>query len=171
MNEAHAGVGSVSFTTCTMLQSMMGTKTARVAYRGTAPSLNDLVAGQVDFGCDQIVNVVSQIQAGTIKAYAIATPERSEVLKDVPTTKEAGLPEFRVSAWNAIFAPRNTPAEAVAKLNGALVAARAGSRCGRCCTPWCGHGDRWLPCSPRRSTGPRQTARSAAAGPPPCRDR
>jgi putative tricarboxylic transport membrane protein len=123
VNEAHAGVGSVSFTTCTMLQSMIGTKTARVAYRGTAPSLNDLVAGQVDFGCDQIVNVVSQIQAGSIKAYAIATPERAEVLKDVPTTKEAGLPEFQVSAWNAIFAPKGTPAEVVAKLNGALVAA------------------------------------------------
>jgi putative tricarboxylic transport membrane protein len=123
VNEAHAGVGSVSFTTCTMLQSMIGTKTGRVAYRGTAPSLNDLVAGQVDFGCDQIVNVVSQIQAGSIKAYAIATPERAEVLKDVPTTKEAGLPEFQVSAWNAIFAPKDTPPEVVAKLNGALVAA------------------------------------------------
>jgi tripartite-type tricarboxylate transporter receptor subunit TctC len=123
VNEAHAGVGSVSFTTCTMLQSMIGTKTGRVAYRGTAPSLNDLVAGQVDFGCDQIVNVVSQIQAGSIKAYAIATPERAEVLKDVPTTKEAGLPQFEVSAWNAIFAPKGSPPEVVAKLNGALVAA------------------------------------------------
>jgi tripartite-type tricarboxylate transporter receptor subunit TctC len=122
VNEAHAGVGSVSFTTCTMLQSMIGTKTGRVAYRGMAPSLNDLVAGQVDFGCDQIVNIVSQVQAGTIKAYAIATPERAEVLKDVPTTKEAGLPEFQVSAWNAIFAPKGTPADVVAKLNGALVA-------------------------------------------------
>jgi putative tricarboxylic transport membrane protein len=123
VNEAHAGVGSVSFTTCTMLQSLIGTKTARVAYRGTAPSLNDLVAGQVDFGCDQIVNVVTQIQAGSIKAYAIATPERAEVLNDVPTTKEAGLPEFQVSAWNAIFAPKGVPAEVVAKLNTALVKA------------------------------------------------
>src|SRR5262252_8137460 len=109
VNEAHAGVGSVSFTTCTMLQSIIGTKTARVAYRGTAPSLNDLVAGQVDFGCDQIVNVVSQVQAGTVKAFAVASPQRSAVLKDVPTTKEAGLPEFQVSAWNAVFAPKDTP--------------------------------------------------------------
>ena len=59
----HAGVGSVSFTTCTLLQSIMKTKTARVAYRGTGPVLNDLVGGQVDFACDQIVNLVSQIQA------------------------------------------------------------------------------------------------------------
>jgi len=123
VNEAHAGVGSVSFTTCTMLQSILGTKTARVAYRGTGPSLNDLVAGQVDFGCDQIVNVVSQVQAGTIKAYAVASPQRSAVLKDVPTTKEAGLPEFQVSAWNAVFAPKDTPKDVMAKLNGALVKA------------------------------------------------
>jgi tripartite-type tricarboxylate transporter receptor subunit TctC len=123
VNEAHAGVGSVSFTTCTMLQSILGTKTARVAYRGTAPSLNDLVAGQVDFGCDQIVNVVSQVQAGTIKAFAVASPQRSAVLKDVPTTKEAGLPEFQVSAWNAVFAPKDTPKDVMAKLNGALVKA------------------------------------------------
>jgi putative tricarboxylic transport membrane protein len=123
VNEGHAGVGSVSFTTCTMLQSLMGTKTARVAYRGTGPVLNDLVGGQVDFACDQIVNLVPQIQAGTIKAYGIATVERADVLKDVPTTKEGGLPEFEVSAWNALFAPKGTPPEVVAKLNGALVEA------------------------------------------------
>ena len=58
-----------------------------------------------------------------IKALAIATAQRSDVLKDVPTTKEAGLPDFQVSAWNAIFAPKGTPATAVAKLNAALVAA------------------------------------------------
>jgi tripartite-type tricarboxylate transporter receptor subunit TctC len=123
VNEGHAGVGSVSFTTCTMLQSLMGTKTARVAYRGTGPVLNDLVGGQVDFACDQIVNLVPQIQSGTIKAYGIATAERAEVLKDVPTTKEGGLPEFEVSAWNALFAPKGTPPEVVAKLNAALVEA------------------------------------------------
>ena len=123
VNEGHAGVGSVSFTTCSLLQSLMGTKTARVAYRGTAPVLNDLVAGQVDFACDQIVNLVPQIHAGSIKAFAIATANRSSVLKDVPTTKEAGLPEYQVSAWNAVFAPKGTPPEVVARLNRALDAA------------------------------------------------
>ena len=97
LNEAHAGVGSVSHTTCTLLQSIIGAKFTRVAYRGTGPALNDLVGGQVDFSCDQIVNLVPQIQAGTIKAIAIATPERSPSLPDVPTTKEAGLPEYEVS--------------------------------------------------------------------------
>jgi len=121
--EAHAGVGSVSHTTCTLLQSIMGTKTARVAYRGTAPTLNDLVAGHVDFGCDQIVNVAPHIQGGTIKAFGIATAERSAAMKDVPTTREGGLPEFEVSAWLALFAPKDTPQNVVAKLNDALVKA------------------------------------------------
>ena len=120
VTEAHAGIASVSHTTCTMFLGMTGAKPTRVAYRGTGPALNDLVAGQVDMGCDQIVNLVPQIQAGTIKAYAIATPERSPALPNVPTTKEAGLPEFEVSAWNAMFAPKNTPKEIVARLNDAL---------------------------------------------------
>jgi tripartite-type tricarboxylate transporter receptor subunit TctC len=123
LNEAHAGVGSVSHTTCTLLHSILGVQPNRVAYRGTGPALNDLVAGQVDYMCDQIVNLTPQIQGGTIKAYAIATAERNPALPNVPTTKEAGLPEFQVSAWNAIFAPKGTPKDVVAKLNDALVKA------------------------------------------------
>jgi tripartite-type tricarboxylate transporter receptor subunit TctC len=125
LNEAHAGTGSVSFTTCTLFNSLVGAKPTRVAYRGTGPALNDLVAGQVDYMCDQIVNLVPQIQAGTIKAYAVAMAERSPALPEVPTTKEAGLPEFQVTAWNAIFAPKGTSKEIVTKLNGALVKALA----------------------------------------------
>jgi len=125
LNEAHAGVGSVSWTTCTLFNSLVGAKPTRVAYRGTGPALNDLVAGQVDYMCDQIVNLVPQIQAKTIKAYAVALPERSPALPDVPTTKEAGLPEFQVSAWNAVFAPKGTPPEIAKKLSGALLQALA----------------------------------------------
>ena len=124
LSQAHAGVGSVSFTTCTLLNAQLGVKHHRVvAYRGTGPSLNDLVGGQVDYMCDQIVNLVAQIKGGAIKAYAVATPERSPALPDVPTTKEAGLPEYQVSAWNALFAPKGTPPEIVALLNDALVKA------------------------------------------------
>jgi len=123
LNEAHAGVGSVSFTTCSLLNSILGIKPTRVPYQGTGPALNDLVGGQVDYMCDQIVNLTPQIQAGSIKAYAIATEKRSPALPDVPTTKEGGLPEFQVSAWNALFAPKGTPKEVVTKLNGALVKA------------------------------------------------
>ena len=110
LNEAHAGVGSVSFTTCAFFNSLIGAKPTRVVYRGTGPALNDLVSGQVDYMCDQIVNLVPQIQAGTIKAYGVALPQRSPALPDVPTTKEGGLPEFQVSAWNAIFAPKGDAA-------------------------------------------------------------
>jgi putative tricarboxylic transport membrane protein len=123
VTEAHGGIGSIAHVTCALLQSITGTNTARVAYRGTGQSMSDLVAGQVDFGCDQITNVVPQIQAGAIKAFVIASAERSSALKDVPTAAEAGMPEFKVSAWQALFAPSGTPQDVVAKLNEALVQA------------------------------------------------
>ena len=123
LNEAHAGTGSVAFTTCSLFNLLTGARPTRIAYRGTGPALNDLVAGQVDYMCDQIVNLVPQIQAGTIKAYAVALPARSPAIPNVPTTREAGLPEFEVTAWNALFAPKGTPKEIVGKLNAALVKA------------------------------------------------
>ena len=123
VNQAHAGVGSVSFTTCLLLSAQLGIKPTAVAYRGTGPALNDLVGGQVDYMCDQIVNLVEQINGGAIRAYGIATADRSPVLPNVPTTKEGGLPEYQVSAWNAVFAPKGTPKEIVTKLNTTLSAA------------------------------------------------
>jgi tripartite-type tricarboxylate transporter receptor subunit TctC len=124
ISQAHAGVGSVSFTTCMLLTSQLGVKHHRVvAYRGTGPALNDMVGSQVDYMCDQIVNVIEQIRGGAIKAYAIATAERSPALPDVPTTTQAGLPDYQVSAWNALFAPKGTPKEIVTKLNETLIAA------------------------------------------------
>ncbi len=121
VNQAQAGIGSTSFTTCTLLKAQLGVpKINEVAYKGTGPALNDLVAGQVDFMCDQITNLAPQIQAGTIKALAIATAERSPVLPDVPTTKEAGFPDFQISGWNGILAPKGLPADVQAKLVDAL---------------------------------------------------
>ncbi|PZU93449.1 MAG: hypothetical protein DI527_06255 [Chelatococcus sp.] len=121
MNEAHAGVGSVSWTTCTLLKGQLGVpKLNAVAYRGTGPALNDLVSGQIDFMCDQIVSVSEQVKAGSIKAYAIASEARSPALPNVPTTKEAGLPEYQIEAWNGIAAPKGTPKEVVDRLVDAL---------------------------------------------------
>ena len=125
VNQAQAGVGSVSHSTGVLFDSVLGVKPTLVAYRGTGPALNDLMSGQVDFMTDQIVNVAPQISGGNIRAYAIATPERSPALPDVPTTKEAGLPDYEVSAWNAVFAPKGLPSEVNAKLVGALRAALA----------------------------------------------
>jgi tripartite-type tricarboxylate transporter receptor subunit TctC len=120
LNMAHAGVGSVSFTTCLLLNSIMGVKPTQIPFQGTGPALNALVGGQVDYMCDQIVNVVPQIKAGNIKAYAIGTPARNAALPGVPTAKEAGLPEFQASAWNALFAPKGTPKPMLDKLSAAL---------------------------------------------------
>jgi tripartite-type tricarboxylate transporter receptor subunit TctC len=120
LNMAHAGVGSVSFTTCLLLNHILKVKPTSIPFQGTGPSMNALIGGQVDYMCDQIVNAVPQIQGGTIKAYAIATDKRDQSLPNVPTTKEAGLPEYQASAWNALFAPKDTPKEIVARLSAAL---------------------------------------------------
>ncbi len=121
INQANAGVGSTSFTTCVLFKAIAGLpKINEVAYKGTGPALNDLVAGQVDFMCDQITNLAPQITAGNVKGLAIATPERSPALPDVPTTKEAGLGDFQISGWNAIFGPKDMPADIQAKLADAL---------------------------------------------------
>ncbi len=123
INNANAGSGSVSHITCILLHEMLKIDPNSVPYRGTGPALTDLVSGKVDYLCDQIVSVSSQVSGGAVKGLAIATPERSPSLPDVPTTKEAGLPDFQVSAWNAVFAPKGTPADVAAKLNDALVKA------------------------------------------------
>ncbi|KYK47555.1 tripartite tricarboxylate transporter substrate binding protein BugD [Bradyrhizobium diversitatis] len=123
VNAAHAGVGSVSHVSCELLHSILDIKPVGVPFNGTGPAMNALVAGQVDYMCDQIVNAVPQINAGTIKAYAIATPERNPSLPNVPTTAEAGLPKFQAQAWNAIFAPKGTSPAIVASLNAAAVKA------------------------------------------------
>jgi tripartite-type tricarboxylate transporter receptor subunit TctC len=120
LNMAHAGVGSVSFTTCLLLNHILKVKPASIPYQGTGPSMNALIGGQVDYMCDQIVNAVPQVQGGTIKAYAIATEKRDPSLPGVPTTAEAGLPDYQASAWNALFAPKDTPKEIVASLSAAL---------------------------------------------------
>ena len=95
-------------------------KPTAVPYNGTGPAMNALVGGQVDYMCDQIVNVVPQIQGGTIKAYAIGTPERNPALPeraDHEGSRAAGIPG---SAWNALFAPKGTPKPVLDKLSDAL---------------------------------------------------
>ena len=123
VNAAHAGIGSVSHASCELLNAILEIKPVGVPFNGTGPAMNALVAGQVDYMCDQIVNAVPQINGGTIKAYAIATPERNPSLPDVPTTAEAGLPAFQAQAWNAIFAPKGTSPAIIATLTAAAIKA------------------------------------------------
>ena len=123
LNAAHAGTGSVSHITCLLFNDMIKVDINAIPYRGTGPLLNDLVSDKVDYTCDQIVNVSEQIKGGNVKAFGIATPTRSPALPELPTTVEAGLPAYQVSAWNAVFAPKGTPADVVAKLRDSLAKA------------------------------------------------
>ena len=120
VKQAHGGIGASSHMACLLFAAAAGVQPSLVAYRGTGPALNDMVGGQVDYMCDQIVNVVQQVQAGQIKAYVVGTPERNPALPNVAASKEAGLPEFQAQAWNALFAPKDTPKPVLDTLTDAL---------------------------------------------------
>ena len=118
-----AGAGSGSHIAGLYFESVTGIKLQYVPYRGTAPALNDLVAGQIDLIVDQTSNSINQIRAGTIRAYAVTDDKRVESAPDIPTTDEAGLPGFHMTLWSGLWVPKGTPAEIVAKLNAAAVEA------------------------------------------------
>jgi tripartite-type tricarboxylate transporter receptor subunit TctC len=121
LNTAHAGVGSIGFTCGLLFNSVSGVKPTLVPFSGVAPAMNALIGGQVDYMCDGgINNSVPHVNSGTIKAYTIGSEHRSPVLPNVPTSKEAGLPDFRVSGWLALFAPKGTPKSTLDKLTEAL---------------------------------------------------
>jgi putative tricarboxylic transport membrane protein len=119
LSYGHAGVGSIAHVAGLVFNAKFGFKPTLVPYRGTGPAIQDLVAGQLDYMVDQSLNVIPQIQGGTIKVYAIAAPERLASLPDVPTTAEGGI-DFIFSAWNVMVAPKGTPFEIVDTLAGAL---------------------------------------------------
>jgi tripartite-type tricarboxylate transporter receptor subunit TctC len=123
LNMGHAGVGSITHFTCLLLNSILGIKPTLVPFTGSAPAVNALLGGQVDYVCDPPPDIVQQLHGRTLKAYAIASPVRSPILPDVPTTIEAGLPEFQVMSWYALFAPRRTPKPVLDRLTDALDAA------------------------------------------------
>ena len=120
-----AGVGSGSHIAAVYFETATGTKFNFVPYRGTGPALQDLVAGQIDIIVDQASNSMAQIQAGRIKAYAVAANKRLPAASNVPTVDEAGLPGFHVSVWTALWVPKGTPRDVIAKLNAAVVDALA----------------------------------------------
>jgi tripartite-type tricarboxylate transporter receptor subunit TctC len=120
INVGHAGVGSISHFTCLMLNSVLGVKPTMVPFGGAGPAMNALLLGQTDYMCDSISIVVPQIQGGSVKGYAVATPRRNAALPNLPTTKEAGLPEFQAAGWYALFAPKATPKPIQERLTAAL---------------------------------------------------
>jgi tripartite-type tricarboxylate transporter receptor subunit TctC len=116
-----AGAGSGSHIAGLYFENVTGIKLQYVPYRGTAPAMNDLVAGQIDVMIDQTSNSISQVRAGTIRAYAITDDKRVESASDIPTTDEAGLSGFHMTLWSGLWVPKDTPKDIVAKLNAAAV--------------------------------------------------
>jgi tripartite-type tricarboxylate transporter receptor subunit TctC len=116
-----AGAGSGSHIAGLYFEKVSGIKLQYVPYRGTAPALTDLVAGQIDIIVDQTSNSISQVRAGNIRAYGVTADKRVASAPDVPTTDEAGLPGFLMTLWSGLWVPKGTPKDIVDKLNAAAV--------------------------------------------------
>lgn len=125
VNLGHAGVGSSNYLICRAFTKAAGIEVTLVSYRGAAPAMNDLMGGQIDGVCDAAVSAAPAIEGGKIRGLVISSPSRLRTIPNVPTSAEAGLPEFQIQGWNALFAPKNTPDAIIAKLNSALRAAVA----------------------------------------------
>lgn len=117
---AHAGIGSASHLCAIMFMSAIDTQMTALSYRGTGPAMSDLLGGQFDMMCDQTTTTTAQIKDAKIKGYAATTKERLKILPDLPTLDEAGLKNFEVTAWHAMWAPKGLPADVQKKLSDAL---------------------------------------------------
>jgi tripartite-type tricarboxylate transporter receptor subunit TctC len=120
-----SGIGAVGHIHGVNFQKVTGTRFRFVPYRGIAPTMQDLVAGQIDMMITSTTDVIPQARAGTIKALAVTNERRVAALPDVPTVDEAGLPGFYTQMWHALWAPAGAPKDAIARLNAAVVEALA----------------------------------------------
>jgi len=121
ISQGNSGIGTPSHVGGLMFQKAIGATFTMVPYRGAGQSLQDLVAGTLDVMLDTPALSLPQVRGGMIKVYAVAAPVRLATAPDIPTTDEAGLPGFYFSFWHALWAPKGTPKEVIAKLNDALV--------------------------------------------------
>lgn len=120
VKQAHGGVGGTSHMACLLFNKIFDLKPTLVAYRGTGPAVNDLVGGHIDYLCEQAVSMVPSIQGGKIRGIVISADERLAALPNVPGAKEAGAPDYQLNVWSAVYAPRGTSKEIIAKLADAL---------------------------------------------------
>ena len=118
---ATTGLGSGIHMCLVYFQNMTGTKFPLAPYRGAAPLMQDMLAGQIDLSCPEAGQTLPQYRAGHIKAYAVLTEKRWFAAPDVPTIDEAGVPGLHFPFWHAIWAPKGTPKDVIAKLNAAVV--------------------------------------------------
>lgn len=117
----HAGLGATSQVACVLFNLTAMAMPASVAYRGTAPALTDLIAGQIDYACDQITSVAPFIRSGLLKGITLMSDTRSPVLPDLATSAEQGMPDLKVEVWNGLLFPKGTPREIVLAANRALL--------------------------------------------------
>src|SRR5215468_7676390 len=120
-----AGGGSPQHVDGAFFQNATGTRFRFVPYRGGAPAMQDLVAGQIELIFADQTTSLPQARSGNIKAFAVTGKSRLAAAPDIPTVDEAGLPGFYCSVWNALFAPKGTPRDVIARLNAAAVDALA----------------------------------------------
>jgi tripartite-type tricarboxylate transporter receptor subunit TctC len=120
MSYGSAGVGSISHLACVILLSELKLTVTHVPYRGVAPAINDLMGGHIDFMCDQSTTALPLVAGGKAKAVAVLTKSRLPQAAEIPTAAEAGYRDVDIRAWNALFAPKDTPAPVLARLNEAL---------------------------------------------------
>lgn len=104
-----------------LFQKLTETQFTSVPYRGAGLALQDVVAGQIDFVFDQPSNMLSQLRAGTVRAFVVTSRKRLASAADVPSNEDAGLPDLNISGWNAVWAPKNTPPEIVGKLRAGII--------------------------------------------------
>jgi tripartite-type tricarboxylate transporter receptor subunit TctC len=119
VNLGHAGVGSSNFLICKSFVQAAGINVTLVGYRGAAPALTDAIGGQIDGVCDAAASVSQSIEGKLVKGLVVGSTVRLPTLPDLPTSAEAGLPEFEAQGWNGLFAPKGTPPEKLARLNAA----------------------------------------------------
>jgi tripartite-type tricarboxylate transporter receptor subunit TctC len=124
-SQGTAGAGSAAHISGAYFQKVTGTRFQFVPYRGAAPAMQDLVAGQIDLMFDQVGNALPHVRDGTIKAYAVTAKTRLIAAPDIPAVDEAGLPGFYISVWRGLWAPKATPKDVIARLNAAIVDALA----------------------------------------------
>ncbi|HKU98984.1 MAG TPA: tripartite tricarboxylate transporter substrate-binding protein [Vineibacter sp.] len=118
-----AGVGAASHVSGVYFEKRIEGKVQFVPYRGAAPAMQDLVAGQIDIMFDQAANSLPQVRADKIKAYAVTSKTRLAAAPEIPTVDEAGLPGLYISVWHGLWVPKGTPKDIVTKLNAAVVEA------------------------------------------------
>ena len=125
LNYSSSGIGGAPHLAAELFMSITGARVTQVPYKGSGPSIADLVGGQVDFSFDSLVQCLPQIQAGKLRALAVLGTRRSPLLPEVPTMAESGVPGYDFTNWFGLLAPARTPRDIIDKLNADVVATLA----------------------------------------------